>query len=130
MVCQHYGRRLRMILAGVLGAIILSGTVYSDDKLAPYRIMNAAIPEPLTAQRGAADGGPRTVQARGGRDCPSCPAMPLPQRDFQAPIAPPLDGMVRRATAGFSRLRLFNQKALTPATIMPAYYKIEGLHRV
>jgi len=56
--------------------------------------------------------------------------MPLPQREFHGTIGPPLDGIGSRTTAGALRLRLVDPKALNPATIMPAYYKIEGLNRV
>jgi len=56
--------------------------------------------------------------------------MPLPQREFHGTIGPPLDGIGSRTTVGALRLRLVDPKALNPATIMPAYYKIEGLNRV
>ena len=151
MVCQHYDRRLRlsqscsapralwtwlgvtpqrMILAGVFVAMILSGTVYGDDQLASYRIVNGAIPAPLTEHPGNPERGRRIVRDRDGGDCTICHAMPLPQREFHGTIGPPLDGIGSRATAGGLRLRLVDPKALNPATIMPAYYQIEGLYRV
>ena len=130
MVRQHYSRRLRMILAGVFVAIVLSGTAYGDDRLASYRIVDGAIPEPLTAQPGDPERGRHIVRDRDGGDCPICHAMPLPQREFHGTVGPPLDGIGSRASAGVLRLRLVDPKALNPATIMPAYYKIEGLHRV
>jgi sulfur-oxidizing protein SoxX len=45
-------------------------------------------------------------------------------------VGPPLDGIGSRSNAGVLRLRLVDPKVLNPATIMPAYYKVEGLHRV
>jgi sulfur-oxidizing protein SoxX len=56
--------------------------------------------------------------------------MPLPQRQFHGTIGPPLDGVGDRYSAGELRLRLVDPKRLHPDTIMPAYYRIEGLHRV
>ncbi len=56
--------------------------------------------------------------------------MPLPQRQFHGTIGPPLDGVGSRYTAAELRLRLVDPKAINPETIMPAYYKVEGLHRV
>src|SRR5919201_1807695 len=106
MVCQHYGRRLCMILAGVLVAMLLSGVVYSDDRLASYRIVDGAIPAPLTDQPGDPERGRRIVLDRDGGDCTICHAMPLPQREFHGTIGPPLDGIGSRATAGVIRLRL------------------------
>ena len=119
-----------MILAGVLLAIVVSGPVYSDDELASYRIVDGAIPEPLTEHPGNPERGRHIVRDRDRGDCAICHAMPLPQRGFHGTIGPPLDGIGSRATAGVLRLRLVDPKALNPATIMPAYYKIEGLYRV
>jgi len=56
--------------------------------------------------------------------------MPLPQREFHGTVGPPLDGIGHRAMAGVLRLRLVDAKAFNPETIMPAYYKVAGLHRV
>jgi len=119
-----------MILAGVFVAMLMGGTVSSDDKLVPYRMVDGAIPAPLTAQPGDPERGRQVVRDRDGGDCTICHAMPLPQREFHGTIGPPLDGIGSRTTAGALRLRLVDPKALNPATIMPAYYKIEGLNRV
>src|SRR5437879_7996202 len=59
-----------------------------------------------------------------------CHSMPQPKREFHGTVGPPLDGIGNRATAGVLRLRLVDPKVLNPATIMPAYYKVEGLYRV
>jgi sulfur-oxidizing protein SoxX len=56
--------------------------------------------------------------------------MPLPQRQFHGTLGPPLDGVGSRYTAGELRLRLVDPKAINPHTVMPAYYKVEGLYRV
>ena len=95
-----------------------------------YRIVNGAILEPLTDQPGDAERGRRIVLDRDGGDCLICHAMPLPQRQFHGTIGPPLDGVGGRYAAGGLRLRLVDPKALNPDTIMPAYYRVEGFHRV
>src|SRR5262245_29206506 len=130
MVCQHYSRRVRMILAGAWVAMLMSGTVSSDDKIVSYRMVDGTIPDPLTAQPGDPERGRQVVRDRDGGDCTICHAMPLPQREFHGTIGPPLDGIGSRTTAGVLRLRLVDPKAFNPATIMPAYYKGAGLHRV
>lgn len=136
MVCQYNGRRLRLsqllILAEacVVGVMLVSGTVHGDDRLVPYRVVDGAIPTALTAQPGDPERGRRIVGDRDAGDCTICHVMPLPQREFHGTVGPPLDGIGSRASAGALRLRLVDPKALNPATIMPAYYKTEGLSRV
>lgn len=111
-------------LAG-LGASGLDETI-----LVPYQIVGGAIPQALTTTPGDPERGRRLVLDRDGGDCPICHGMPLPQRAFHGTVGPPLDGIGRRSTAGVLRLRLVDPKVLNPATIMPAYYKVTGLHQV
>jgi len=150
MVRQHHGRRFRMspsflalralwawlataalgVSAAVLVTVALNGAAYGHDQLLPYRLVDGAIREPLTDQPGDPERGRRIVLDRDGGDCTICHAMPLPPREFHGTIGPPLDGIGNRATAGVLRLRLVDPKVLNSATIMPAYYKVAGLHRV
>jgi len=118
------------LLAAVLVALALSGTAYGDDELVHYHIIDGTIPESLTAQPGDPERGRRIVLDRDGGDCTICHAMPLPQREFHGTVGPPLDGIGHRATPGALRLRLVDPKAFNTETIMPAYYKVAGLHRV
>ena len=108
----------------------LQSVTYSSDTLVAYRIINGAIPEPLTAQPGDPERGRRVVLDRDGGDCLVCHAMPLPQRQFHGTVGPPLDGIGSRASAGALRLRLVDPKAINPETIMPAYYKVAEFHRI
>jgi L-cysteine S-thiosulfotransferase len=45
-------------------------------------------------------------------------------------LAPDLSGAAMRYSEGELRLRLVDPTRLNPDTIMPAYYRIEGLTRV
>jgi sulfur-oxidizing protein SoxX len=117
-------------IAAVQVAVIPGGTASSSDTLVAYRIVNGTISEPLTAQPGDPERGHRVVLDRDGGDCPICHAMPLPQRQFHGTVGPPLDGIGSRSSAGALRLRLVDPKAINPQTIMPAYYKVEGFHRI
>jgi len=100
------------------------------EQVMTYRIVDGTIPEPLTDQPGDAERGRRIALDREGGDCTICHAMPLPQRQFHGTIGPPLDGVGSRVTAAELRLRLVDPKMINPATMMPAYYKVEGLHHV
>jgi len=118
------------LLTAVLVALALSGAAQGDDDLVHFRIVDGTIPEPLTTHPGDPDRGRRIVLDRDGGDCTICHVMPLPQREFHGTVGPPLDGIGRRATHGTLRLRLVDPKAFNAETIMPAYYKVAGLHRV
>jgi L-cysteine S-thiosulfotransferase len=100
------------------------------DQVMTYRVVDGTIPEPLTDQPGDPERGRRIVLDREGGDCTICHAMPLPQRQFHGTIGPPLDGVGSRYTAAELRLRLVDPKMINPATMMPAYFKVEGLHHV
>jgi len=119
---------------GVLASVLLTGTIGrtapDSDRLVDYRIVNGAIPEPLTDQPGDPERGRRVVMDREAGDCIVCHAMPLPQRQFHGTVGPPLDSVGSRYTASQLRLRMVDPKAINPETVMPAYYKVEGLHRV
>jgi sulfur-oxidizing protein SoxX len=150
MVRQHYRRCLCLrrlqstscgirawvyvVGVGVLVSVLVTGIIGSaasdSNRLVDYRIVNGTIPEPLTDQPGDPERGRRIVLDREAGDCIVCHAMPLPQRQFHGTVGPPLDGVGSRYTAGQLRLRLVEPKALNPETVMPAYYKAEGLHRV
>lgn len=123
-----------VLVVGMVGAVgalkAFGGAVRSPSRPGESRVVNGTIPEPLTNQPGDAERGRRIVLDREGGDCIVCHPMPLPQRQFHGTIGPPLDGVGSRYTAGELRLRLVDPKALNPQTIMPAYYKVEGLYRV
>jgi len=125
--------RLTLILTVVtaLGVLLVpGGRASSNDTQVPYRIVDGTITVPLTDQPGDPARGRRIVLDRHGGDCTICHAMPLPQREFHGTVGPPLEGIGSRATAGTLRLRLVDPKAFHAATIMPAYYRVAGLHRV
>jgi sulfur-oxidizing protein SoxX len=49
---------------------------------------------------------------------------------FPGDLAPDLKGAGSRWSQGQLRLRLVDASRLNPATIMPSYYRVEGLVRV
>jgi sulfur-oxidizing protein SoxX len=117
-------------MAVSLAAVARDSMAQEPGPFVDYRIVNGAIVEPLTDQPRDPERGRRIVLDRDGGDCIICHAMPLPQRQFHGTIGPPLDGVGSRYSAGELRLRLVDPKIFNPATVMPAYYKVEGLHRV
>jgi sulfur-oxidizing protein SoxX len=56
--------------------------------------------------------------------------VPEPNEPFQGDLGPDLGGIRTRLTAGQIRLRLVDESRLNPQTLMPPYYRVDGLNRV
>ena len=98
-------------------------------ELRPYAIAGDAIPESLTGVAGDAARGRALVLERTST-CILCHSGPFPEEKFQGDLAPSLAGAGGRWSAGQLRLRLVAASRLNPATIMPSYYRVDGLDRV
>jgi L-cysteine S-thiosulfotransferase len=102
----------------------------SAQELRPYVVAGDAIPASLTGQPGDPAKGRAIVSDRTVGLCVLCHSGPFPEVPLQGNLAPSLGGAGARNTAGQLRLRLVNPARLVPDTIMPAYYRLDGLQRV
>jgi sulfur-oxidizing protein SoxX len=100
-----------------------------DARLRSYVIAGDAIPTSLTGAAGDAARGRALVLDRTST-CILCHSGPFPETRFQGDLAPSLKGAGGRWSEGQLRLRLVDASSLNPATIMPSYYRVEGLLRV
>jgi len=91
---------------------------------------NEAMPESLTGGKGDPARGRAIVANRQLGLCLLCHSGPFPEERFQGNLAPDLQGAGRRWSEGQLRLRIADSGRINPATIMPAYYRTEGLVRV
>jgi sulfur-oxidizing protein SoxX len=101
-----------------------------DGPLAPFDVVEDAIPAPLAGLTGDAARGLAIIRDRRTGNCLICHALPLADEPFQGEIGPPLAGVGNRLSAGQIRLRLVDQSRLNAATIMPPYYRVDGLVNV
>ena len=97
--------------------------------LQSYAVDGDAIAASLTGAPGDATRGRALVLNRLST-CILCHSGPFPEEKFQGDLAPDLKGAGSRWSEGQLRLRLVEGSRLNPATIMPSYYRIDGLIRV
>ena len=115
-----------VILAGALLAV--PGETIAQD-LRNFVVVGDAIPASLTGAPGDATRGRALVVDRTST-CILCHSGPFPEQRFLGDVAPSLAGTGSRWSAGELRLRLVDASRLNAATIMPSYYRIDGLSRV
>ena len=89
-----------------------------------------SIPESLSGQPGDPGRGRAIVANRTVGLCLLCHSGPIPEERFQGNLAPSLEGAGLRSTPSQLRLRLVDARRLNPDTIMPPYYRLDGLTRV
>ncbi|MGJ5202641.1 sulfur oxidation c-type cytochrome SoxX [Bradyrhizobium sp. HKCCYLR20261] len=97
--------------------------------LKPYTISGDGIAQSLTSEPGDPARGRALVLARSST-CILCHSGPFPEARFQGDLAPSLNGAGSRSTISQLRLRLVDASSINPETIMPSYYRVDGLTRV
>ena len=115
-------------IAAILAALAFGGAAAQD--LRPYRIDGGAIASSLTGAPGDPVRGRAIVVNRTVGLCLLCHSGPFPEERFQGNLAPDMRGAGGRWSVGELRLRMIDSHRLNAHTIMPAYYKIDGLNRV
>ena len=111
-------------------AIFATGCMPSAaSSLLRYDIVGDAIPRSLTGAPGDPVRG-RAVLVKRESTCLLCHSGPFPDQRFQGNLSPDLTGAGSRWSEGELRLRMVDASHLNPDTIMPSFYKTDGLTRV
>ena len=116
------------VLAALMAACALASPAVAQS-LVSYTVSGDGIDQSLTDTPGDATRG-RALIAERSSTCILCHSAPLPEVRFQGDLAPNLAGAGRRWSIPQLRLRLVDASRLNPATIMPSYYRVDGLQRV
>ncbi len=118
--------------AGWLAAVALvcEAAGARAEALRPFTVVGDAIPQRLTDARGDPQRGREVAVKRELGNCLLCHRMPIPEERFQGTIGPDLAGVAGRLSEGQIRLRIVDESRMNPQTIMPPYYRVEGLQRV
>ncbi|MGY3591168.1 sulfur-oxidizing protein SoxX [Bradyrhizobium sp. USDA 4341] len=120
----------RLALATLLAAALLAACGPAGaEELRPYTVVGDAIPASLTGTKGNVARGRALIVERSST-CILCHSGPFPEQAFQGDLAPDLTGSGSRWAEGQLRLRLVDASHLNAATIMPSYYRVDGLARV
>jgi sulfur-oxidizing protein SoxX len=119
--------------ASFAAAGAIAGFARAQEAVGAIAVVGDAIPAPLTGAKayvGDPARGRAIVMNRQVGLCLLCHSGPFPEERFQGDLAPDLKGAGGRLSEGQLRLRIVDSGRVNPATIMPAYYKTEGLTRV
>ena len=115
------------MLLGVAAAAIPSGaTAQSPSRV----VVQDGIPQPLTSTRGDAARGRAIVANRSVGLCLLCHSGPFPEERFQGNLAPSLAEAGARWNEGELRLRIVDAARANPDSIMPPYFRTDGLRNV
>jgi L-cysteine S-thiosulfotransferase len=117
-------------MAVVIACALMAGGARAEPPLRPYTVVGDAIAASLTGAPGDPVNGRKIVTNRQVGLCLLCHSGPFPEQKFQGTLAPDLAGVAVRATEGQLRLRIVDASRINPDTIMPPYYRLDGLNRV
>lgn len=118
-----------ILVALLIGAALALPPVAAAQQLRDYVVRDDSIPASLTGTSGDPQRG-RAVVINRQNTCILCHPGPFAETKMQGDLAPSLAGAGSRWSEGQLRLRLVDASRLNPATIMPSYYRVEGLERI
>lgn len=116
---------------GVAVAVVGAPAAAGAQDAVNYQVIDGnSIPKSFTGKPGDPKKGREVATNRRQGNCLACHAMPIPEQPYHGAIGPDLGGVGSRYNEGELRLRVADPKLVNPDTIMPAFYRNEGFHRV
>ncbi len=123
-------RALALLAAALAAAALPPGLARGQSQALRYAVAGDSIPAPLEGASGDAARGRAIIVDRSVGLCLLCHSGPFPEERFQGSIGPDFGGAGARLSEGQLRLRIVDAGRVKAESIMPAYYRIEGLQRV
>jgi len=120
------------IAAGIfaIASVVAIQSAFAGGHMKKYKVEDDAIKASLTGKAGDAAKGRKLAVNRKKGNCLACHAISdLKDQPFHGDVGPSLDGVAGNYNEGELRLRVVDAKAFNEDTIMPAFYKADGLHR-
>jgi L-cysteine S-thiosulfotransferase len=122
--------RMRTARWTVAAAALVAATAVAAQPAPPYTIVGDAIPASLTGSKGDPERGRAIVASRQTGLCLLCHAAPIAEVRLQGNVGPDLKGVGARWSKGQLRLRIVDSSKVASDSIMPSYYRRDGLTRV
>ena len=127
---MRLGPRVLAIAVSLVAGAFHGELASAVEGLGQVTVVGDAIPQSLTGRPGDAARGRETAFNRDRGNCPICHVIPAPDARLHGDVGPGLDGVAGRLNEAQMRLRLVDSRRLNPSSIMPSYYRLEGLRRV
>ena len=122
---------IRSLVLSAFATTFLFVGAASAAELASYTVVDGTIPKALTDQAGDPDKGKQVFLNRRQGNCLACHQVTaLSDHPFHGEVGPSLDGVADRYNLAELRLQVVDAKEINPDTIMPAFYRSEGFHKV
>ena len=107
-------------------ALVVAALLMAAPTVAEVTIEGDAIPRSLSGLDGDPQRGAAVAVDRRLGNCLACHQIPVDE-PFQGEVGPSLAGIGSRLEPGQIRLRVADASRLWPETLMPPYYRVEGL---
>ena len=128
---QRLDRKLVWVMAlALLWSCYPPGAGRTQEALVSFSVSGDGIERSLTGAPGDSARGRAIVTNRQVGLCLLCHSGPFPEERLQGTLAPDLKGAGARWSEAQLRLRMVDAAVINPNTIMPPYYRLEGLERV
>lgn len=124
---------MRIVVTTALALMLgISGAAADMVKPGDVKIVEGALATPLTNTPGDPEKGRKWFMGRKLGNCLACHVnSDLAEQPYHGEVAPPLDGVAGRWSPDELRAIIVNPKvAISPDTIMPAFYRDSGFNRV
>jgi L-cysteine S-thiosulfotransferase len=103
----------------------------ASQPLVKFEVKNGGIPASLTGHPGDPQKGRAVVVNRVQGNCLACHAISaLSSEPYHGNVGPSLDGVARRLSPAEMRLRIVDATKLNADTMMPPFYRVDGLNKV
>lgn len=98
---------------------------------AKFTIKDGKIDTHLTGTTGDVQKGRQVIVSRTLGNCLACHEISnLKSEPYHGNVAPSLDGVASRMSEGEIRLRIVDGTKVNPDTMMPPFYRVDGLNKV